>query len=144
MQRIHDAAAFLRRSDTPAQREIDHAGLTDDIRQRFADLIRLLEQQAVDLGRRMADVGQIEVVNHGEYACILFCPDRAEGIHSLVGSFELRLTHTGKAAIHMRIRNVVPPVEVLDFDRVTAERLEARLRVFEGDCRRLPPACATA
>jgi len=138
MQSVHGAAAFPRRSDTPAQRDADHAELTAEVREGFASLITLLMQQAADLGHRMADVGRVEVVDHGGYVCVLYRPYHAEGIHVLVGSFELRLTHTGKAAIHMRIRNVVPPVELLAFDRVTAERLEARLRMFEGGCRRVP------
>ncbi len=142
MQRTQAATVPVRRSDAPAQRANDHAGLTGADRQRFAGLVHLLERSAAALGERMADVGRIEIVQGAEHVSVHFRPHRSEGIHTLVGAFELRLTHEAKAAIHMRIRTVVPPAEVLDFDRVTAERLDARLRVFEQDCRRLPQALA--
>lgn len=137
MQHVLETA-YDRRSDAPAQREMDHAGLSRETRQRFFDLVHRLEDEAGALGKRMADVGRLEFVDRGEDASILFRPHHAEGIHTLVGGFDLRLTHDGKAAIHMRIRNVVPPPEILDLDRVTADRLEARLRVFEDAVRRVP------
>lgn len=137
MQHILETACG-RRSDAPAQRETDHAGLTMETRRRFFALVQTLEGATAALGERMADVGRLEFVDRGEDASVLYRPHRAEGIHTLVGSFDLRLTHDGKAAIHMRIRNVVPPPEILDLDRVTADRLEARLCVFEGAARRVP------
>jgi len=139
---MHNDTASHRWSATPAQRALDHEGLDAVTRDGFATVLASLRLEAEALGARMADVGTIEIVERADGAQVLYRPLHGEGLHTLVGDFDLHLTHDGKAAIHMRIRSVVPPAEVLDFERATAERLRARLAVFETDCRRVPTALA--
>ncbi|WP_042445153.1 hypothetical protein [Azospirillum sp. B510] len=141
----HDVSSH-RWSVAPAQRALDHEPLGADAHAAFARLVVRLHGEAQALGRRMADAGTIELVEREGGAQVLFRAhhgeDCGEGLHRLIGDFDLHLTHDGRAAIHMRIRGDVPPAEVLDFDRVTADHLRARLHAFETGCRRLPTARA--
>ena len=133
-------------SVAPAQRALDHEPLGADVLAAFAQVVVRLHGETGALARRMADVGTIELVERDGGAQLLYRAhhgeDEGEGLHRLVGSFDLHLTHDGKAAIHMRIRGDLPPAEVLDFDRATADHLRTRLHAFEMACRRLPMARA--
>jgi hypothetical protein len=133
-------------SVAPAQRALDHEPLGADVHASFARVVARLHSEADALARRMADVGTVELVERDGGAQLLYRAhhgeDHGEGLHRLVGSFDLHLTHDGKAAIHMRIRGDLPPAEVLDFDRATADHLRTRLHAFEMGCRRLPMARA--
>ncbi|CBS89890.1 hypothetical protein [Azospirillum lipoferum] len=133
-------------SVAPAQRALDHEPLGADIHAAFARVVARLRSEVDAFARRMADVGSVELVERDGGAQLLYRAhhgeDHGEGMHRLIGSVELHLTHDGKAAIHMRIRGDLPPAEVLDFDRVTADHLRTRLHAFEMGCRRLPMARA--
>ncbi|HYF88754.1 hypothetical protein [Azospirillum sp.] len=133
-------------SVAPAQRALDHEPLGADVHAAFAQVVARLRSETDALARRMADVGTVELVERDGGAQLLYRAhhgeDEGEGLHRLVGSFDLHLTHDGKAAIHMRIRGDLPPAEVLDFDRATADHLRTRLHAFEMGCRRLPMARA--
>lgn len=135
----HDTASH-RWSVAPAQRALDHEILGAAIRAGFAEVVGRLRAEAADLGVRMADAGSIEVVERDGGMQVLYRPHGGEGPHRLVGDFDLHLTHDGQAALHMRIRDAVPPAETLDFEHATAERLRARLNAFESHCRRVPTA----
>lgn len=138
MNRLQYARIARHGSVCPSQLQLDHEHLTKDIERHFQEKVGLLEAGFADLSNRMADVGRLEFVNRGDDVSVLFRPHHAEGIHSLVGNFDMRLTHDGKVALRMRVRSVMPPAEILEFDRVTADRLQARLRTFEVECRRQP------
>lgn len=137
---MHHDTASHRWSVAPAQRALDHETLGAAIRAGFAEVADRLRAEAADLAVRMADVGSIQVVERDGGVQILYRPHHGEGPHRLVGDFDLHLTHDGQAAIHMRIRDVAPPAEVLDFEQATAERLRARLALFETQCRHVPAA----
>ncbi|MBP2292743.1 hypothetical protein [Azospirillum rugosum] len=138
MHRIQYARIARHGSVTPSQLQLDHENLTQDVRRRFYEKVGLLERAVVDLSERMADIGHLEVVNRGDDVSVLFRPHHAEGIHSLVGNFDMRLTHDGQVALRMLVRSVMPPAEILPFDRMTDDRLRARLSAFETECRRQP------
>ncbi|WP_372395847.1 hypothetical protein ABMY26_08500 [Azospirillum sp. HJ39] len=138
---MHRDSSSHRWSVAPAQRALDHEPLGPEIHAGFAAVVGRLRAEAEALGARMADAGTIEIVEREGGAQVLYRPHHGEGLHRLVGDFDLHLTHDGKAAIHMRIRGVVPPAEILDFGRATADHLRSRLRAFETDCRR-PDALA--
>lgn len=132
-------ARFARHGSVcPGQLQLDHEALPGEARRQFAEAAGLLESAAAELSRRMADAGTIEVVTRDDDVTLLYRPHHAEGIHSLVGNFDMRLTHDGQVALRMRVRTVATPAELLPFDHLTAERLQARLRIFETECRRQP------
>ncbi|CAO3425638.1 hypothetical protein [Azospirillum endophyticum] len=141
----HEASSH-RWSVAPAQRALDHEPLDPDIRAAFVRVVARLHVEAGALARRMADAGTIELVEREGGAQILYRvhhgEDCGEGAHRLIGDFDLHLTHDGRVAIHMRIRGDVPPAELLDFDRATADHFRTRLRAFEIGCRRIPAASA--
>ena len=138
MHRLQYSRIARHGSLCPSQLQLDHEHLTEDARERFAEKTGLLEAATAGLADRMADVGRIEWVDRGDGVSILFRPHQAEGIHSLIGNFDMRLTHDGQVALRMRVRSVMPPAELLPLDRVTSDRLNARLGVFEVECRRQP------
>ncbi|WP_247893530.1 hypothetical protein [Azospirillum endophyticum] len=141
----HDALSH-RWSVAPAQRALDHEPLDSGIRAAFAQVVARLQVEAGALARRMADAGTVELVEREGGAQVLYRAhhgeDCGEGSHRLIGDFDLHLTHDGRVAIHMRIRGDVPPAEILDFDRATADHFRNRLRAFESGCRHAPAANA--
>lgn len=143
---MHRDVSSHRWSVAPAQRALDHEPLDADIRAAFARVVARLRGEADAFARRMADIGTVELVEREGGLQVLYRShhgeDGGEGLHRLIGDFDLHLTHDGRAAIHMRIRGDVPPAESLDFDRATAEHFRTRLHAFEAGCRRLPIARA--
>nr|WP_255635464.1 hypothetical protein [Azospirillum sp. 412522] len=143
---MHRDISSHRWSVVPAQRALDHEPLDSDMRAAFGRLVARLREEAGVLAGRMADVGSVELVEREGGAQVLYRADHGEdcgeGVHRLIGDFDLHLTHDGRAAIHMRIRGDVPPAEILDFDSATADHFRTRLHAFETGCRRVPAARA--
>ncbi len=141
----HDVSSH-RWSVVPAQRALDHEPLGADVRAAFARAVARLRAEADPLAQRMDDAGTVDLLEREGGLQVLYRSrhgeDGGEGVHRLIGDFDLHLTHDGRAAIHMRIRGDVPPAEVLDIDRATAEHFRTRLHAFETGCRRLPTARA--
>ena len=143
---MHRDVSSHRWSVAPAQRALDHEPLDANVRAAFSRVAIRLRGEADALARRMADIGTVELVERAGGLQVLYRSrhgeDGGEGLHRLIGDFDLHLTHDGRVAIHMRIRGDVPPAESLDFDRATAEHFRNRLHAFETGCRRLPIARA--
>lgn len=143
---MHRDVSSHRWSVAPAQRALDHEPLAADVHAAFARVAALLRGEAGVFARRMAEDGTVELVEREGGLQVLYRShhgeDAGEGLHRLIGDFDLHLTHDGRVAIHMRIRGDVPPAEILDFDRATADHFRTRLHAFGTGCRRLPTACA--